>query len=169
MTDTNEDVNFNESIQYLYNLYLKLEMLTSISDQLSDENAEKVNKLFNVLDAIPILRMIKLAHEKHNQEQNSDDDEEQQEENQEQQQEQQQQEQQQQEQQQQEQQQQEEQKKTTKQKKPSARQSTEKKAPAEKKVPAEKKPKNCQFENCESQVAPGKYKFCEQHSKNKKK
>ena len=154
MTDTNEDVNFNESIQYLYNLYLKLEMLTSISDQLSDENAEKVNKLFNVLDAIPILRMIKLAHEKHNQEQNSDDDEEeQQEENQEQQQEQQQQEQQQQE----------EQKKTTKQKKPSARQSTEKKAPAE------KKPKNCQFENCESQVAPGKYKFCEQHSKNKKK
>ena len=67
MTDTNEDVNFNESIQYLYNLYLKLEMLTSISDQLSDENAEKVNKLFNVLDAIPILRMIKLAHEKHNQ------------------------------------------------------------------------------------------------------
>ena len=167
MTDTNEDVNFNESIQYLYNLYLKLEMLTSISDQLSDENAEKVNKLFNVLDAIPILRMIKLAHEKHNQEQNSDDDEEeQQEENhqeQEQQQEQQQQEQQQQEQQKQEQQQQEEQKKTTKQKKPSARQSTEKKAPAE------KKPKNCQFENCESQVAPGKYKFCEQHSKNKKK
>ena len=155
MTDTNEDVNFNESIQYLYNLYLKLEMLTSISDQLSDENAEKVNKLFNVLDAIPILRMIKLAHEKHNQEQTSDDDEEeQQEENQEQQQEQQQQE---------------EQKKTTKQKKPSARQSTEKKAPAEKKVPAEKKPKNCQFENCESQVAPGKYKFCEQHSKNKKK
>ena len=102
MTDTNEDVNFNESIQYLYNLYLKLEMLTSISDQLSDENAEKVNKLFNVLDAIPILRMIKVAHEKHNQEQNSDDDEEQQEENQEQQQEQQQQEQQQQEQQQQE-------------------------------------------------------------------
>jgi FtsZ-interacting cell division protein YlmF len=139
MTDTNEDVNFNESIQYLYNLYLKLEMLTSISDQLSDENAEKVNKLFNVLDAIPILRMIKLAHEKHNQEQTSDDDEEeQQEENQEQQQEQQQQEQQQQE----------EQKKTTKQKKPSARQSTEKKAPAEKKVTAEKKPKNCQFDNC---------------------
>ena len=155
MTDTNEDVNFNESIQYLYNLYLKLEMLTSISDQLSDENAEKVNKLFNVLDAIPILRMIKLAHEKHNQEQNSDDDEEeQQEENQEQQQEQQQQE---------------EKKKTTKQKKPSARQSTEKKAPKEKKAPAEKKLKNCQFENCESQVAPGKYKFCEQHSKNKKK
>ena len=162
MTDTNEDVNFNESIQYLYNLYLKLEMLTSISDQLSDENAEKVNKLFNVLDAIPILRMIKVAHEKHNQEQNSDDDEEeQQEENQEQQQEQQQQEQQQ-----------EEQKKTTKQKKPSARQSTEKKAPKEpkeKKAPAEKKVKNCQFDNCESQVAPGKYKFCEQHSKNKKK
>ena len=154
MTDTNEDVNFNESIQYLYNLYLKLEMLTSISDQLSDENAEKVNKLFNVLDAIPILRMIKLAHEKHNQEQNSDDDEEQQEENQEQQQEQQQQE---------------EQKKTTKQKKTSARQSTEKKAPKEPKAPAEKKVKNCQFDNCESQVAPGKYKFCEQHSKNKKK
>ena len=103
MTDTNEDVNFNESIQNLYNLYLKLEMLTTISDQLSDEDAEKVNKLFNVLDAIPILRMIKIAHEKHNQEQNSDDDEEeQQEENQEQQQEQQQQE---------------EQKKTTKQKK----------------------------------------------------
>ena len=165
MTDTNEDVNFNESIQYLYNLYLKLEMLTSISDQLSDENAEKVNKLFNVLDAIPILRMIKLAHEKHNQEQTSDDDEEeQQEENQEQQQEQQQQEQQQQEQQQQE-----EQKKTTKQKKTSARQSTEKKAPKEPKAPAEKKVKNCQFDNCESQVAPGKYKFCEQHSKNKKK
>ena len=152
MTDTNEDVNFNESIQYLYNLYLKLEMLTSISDQLSDENAEKVNKLFNVLDAIPILRLIKVAHEKHNQEQNSDDDEEEQEQQQEQQQE--------------------EQKKTTKQKKTSARQSTEKKAPKEpkeKKAPAEKKPKNCQFENCESQVAPGKYKFCEQHSKNKKK
>ena len=152
MTDTNEDVNFNESIQYLYNLYLKLEMLTSISDQLSDENAEKVNKLFNVLDAIPILRMIKIAHEKHNQEQNSDDDEEEQEQQQEQQQE--------------------EQKKTTKQKKTSARQSTEKKAPKEpkeKKAPAEKKVKNCQFDNCESQVAPGKYKFCEQHSKNKKK
>ena len=80
MTDTNEDVNFNESIQYLYNLYLKLEMLTSISDQLSDENAEKVNKLFNVLDAIPILRLIKVAHEKHNQEQTSDDDEEEQQE-----------------------------------------------------------------------------------------
>ena len=153
MTDTNEDVNFNESIQYLYNLYLKLEMLTSISDQLSDENAEKVNKLFNVLDAIPILRMIKVAHEKHNQEQNSDDDEEEQQEENHQEQEQQQ----------------EEQKKTSKQKKPSARQSTEKKAPKEKKAPAEKKPKNCQFENCESQVAPGKYKFCEQHSKNKKK
>ena len=152
MTDTNEDVNFNESIQYLYNLYLKLEMLTSISDQLSDENAEKVNKLFNVLDAIPILRLIKVAHEKHNQEQNSDDDEEEQEQQQEQQQE--------------------EQKKTTKQKKTSARQSTEKKAPKEpkeKKAPAEKKVKNCQFDNCESQVAPGKYKFCEQHSKNKKK
>jgi len=155
MTDTNEDVNFNESIQNLYNLYLKLEMLTSISDQLSDEDAEKVNKLFNVLDAIPILRMIKLAHEKHNQEQNSDDDEEEQDHHQEEKQEQQQ----------------EEQKKTTKQKKTSARQSTEKKAPKEpkeKKAPAEKKPKNCQFENCESQVAPGKYKFCEQHSKNKK-
>lgn len=151
MTDTNEDVNFNESIQNLYNLYLKLEMLTSISDQLSDEDAEKVNKLFKILDAIPILRMIKVAHEKHNQEQTSDDDEEQQEENHQEQE------------QQQEQQQKEEQKKTTKHKKPSARQSTEKKAPAE------KKPKNCQFENCESQVAPGKYKFCEQHSKNKKK
>ena len=104
MTDTNEDVNFNESIQYLYNLYLKLEMLTSISDQLSDENAEKVNKLFNVLDAIPILRMIKVAHEKHNQEQNSDDDEEEQQEENHQEQEQQQEHQQ------------EEQKKTTKQK-----------------------------------------------------
>jgi Mg-chelatase subunit ChlI len=161
MTDTNEDVNFNESIQNLYNLYLKLEMLTSISDQLSDEDAEKVNKLFNILDAIPILRMIKVAHEKHNQEQTSDDDEEEQQEENHQEQEQ--------KQEQQQEQQKEEQKKTTKQKKPSARQSTEKKAPKEKKAPAEKKPKNCQFENCESQVAPGKYKFCEQHSKNKKK
>jgi len=193
MSSETGSLTFNGSIENLYSLYLKLDMLKTITDDLSETDAEKVNYVYDLLDtSFPFLRMIKMAQSNQTDE---DDDEKEEEEppsevsdevqdevqdetpnqskeemqayylaklqaimdKQEQE---------------------EAEEKEKKEKLEKLKlATTEKKVLKENKIVKEpkvtKEPKTstvkmCQFENCESAVAPRKYKFCEQHTKTKK-
>jgi len=190
-------LTFNGSIENLYSLYLKLDMLKTITDELSESDAEKVNYVYNLLDtSFPFLRMIKMAQCQEDSSDSENDEEDDKEESDKE----------------------ESDKEEAFSDKPEqtkeemqayylaklqaimdeqeqieAQQNeksqttstapTEKKAlnepktkvPKEPKVKEPKEPKvkepkvkMCQYKNCESVVATGKYKFCEQHTKSKK-
>ncbi|MEX0595767.1 MAG: hypothetical protein WD512_04635, partial [Candidatus Paceibacterota bacterium] len=65
-------LTFNGSIENLYSLYLKLDMLKTITDELSEADAEKVNYVYDLLDtSFPFLRMIKMSQ---SQQEDTEDD-----------------------------------------------------------------------------------------------
>jgi hypothetical protein len=197
MSSETGSLTFNGSIENLYSLYLKLDMLKTITDDLSETDAEKVNYVYDLLDtSFPFLRMIKMAQSNQNDEDDDDEKEEEQpsevsdevqdevpdevqDETPDQSKE--------------EMQayylaklqaimdKQEQEESEEKEKKEKLEKlklvTTEKKVLKENKIVKEpkvtKEPKTstvkmCQFENCASPVAPRKYKFCEQHTKTKK-